>query len=380
MACLGGLAVLQVELGEVGGGGEECGVALERLLEAFARFHLVLFAEIGRTPVIENEGAGTELLLQHVDTGQRSVELLVFELVDDQNGIWAAARAFHAGGCLEFGQRAGVALCESGNAEFRSDGRAVGVVPRRLFEMDGGLCEIASGEGDFPGDDEHARIGRGGKCGGQCARCIVDAAQSQLGSRQKADGVEVVGRSRDDLVEMGFGSLQIVQVVLDGPSQQQCGHEFRRAFEDTGEMVACALDLVFPEVDQGLKIPALQAVGRVSQCGVDFLPRFGQLVLADRDFGQRQMAWRMFGVQLERGPVDFRSSVEIAGGAQQVAFEEQAVEMIGGDLQRLIDDLARRLRLPVGDGQPRLGELYLGVVRCGSGSRFQDLACLGLVV
>ncbi len=145
-------------------------------------------------------------------------------------------------------------------------------------------------------------------------------------------------------------------------------------------MVARAFDLVFPEVDQRLEIAALQAAGRVFQRGLDFLPRIGQPVLPDRDLGQRQTARRMFGAQLERGPVDFRRGVQVAGRAQQIALEQQAVEVVGRGLQGLIDGLAGLLRLAVGDGQPRLGELDLGVVRRRRGGFLQGLACRLLVV
>lgn len=110
LACGVRPAVFQVELRQIGGSGEKRGVEPERLAEAVARADHVLFAEIGCAPIVPGERIGGLLLFQRGNAGQRGIELLAFQLAENDDGVGPAVGAFHSRGGLQVGHGAAVAL------------------------------------------------------------------------------------------------------------------------------------------------------------------------------------------------------------------------------------------------------------------------------
>jgi hypothetical protein len=293
----------------------------------------------------------------------------------------AGVAAVHAGGGLEVGHGAAVALGEPGNAELGAQGRVVGIALGGILEIRRGLGIVLAGEGDFTGHGEHADIVAGRfERRGQRACGTVGATEAQLGGGQQAQRVEVVGRGFQHLVELGLGGLQVAERVFDCATEQQRGRVVGRGFEHGGEVIACVRDLFFLEIDQGLGIARLQIAGRGLECGVDFLAGVVEPAIGKRDISQCQPRRDVARINPEDFLIDHGGFGRLPGSAQQRAFQLQAVAVAGVDPQGFVERHACLGDVVVGQRQMRPCQMDVGVVGRVCERALQGLACRILAI
>jgi hypothetical protein len=129
--------------------------------------------------------------------------------------------------------------------------------------------------------------------------------------------------------------------------------------------VARAFGFLFLEIDQRQGVARLQVVGHRLDGGIDFLAGVGQSVFRNRDARQREPGVDVLGIDLHQRLINRGGFGRLAAGAQQIAFQHQAVAVLGVGDQRLVDFLLRLVDITIGQGQLRQCQVHVGVAGRG---------------